>query len=390
MHDAMIVRVLERRRNLFEETAGLLQVKTLPLEQIVAQRAAFDVGHHQIVPWSLFAKVVQGQNMVMRKRPRRFRFTFEAAHKGFIAAIEDLHGYASAYTAVVSQVDLCHSSTGDTATQLISSQRRAFYSWHRVSLLHSALATGQVTPTSLRSPTPARAACLAWRPVPFEMDRLHRAYVMCIALHRAPEGLPVGKIDGDLRCVDLGSSGAYLDHLRHLDKCGLEGNAHLLFTGIERACLQDIGKVFVEIDLRAALDETVGGGADDLVVNVATDAQWCVPRGVRQAILQREKILRKLPVYFEVGGIDIAPDQPVLLRIVSGRAAVDSVQIVEPEVVNFEAVAGGGVFLPSLFNDVAGSLCEVGSHLAVHPRRQWTERQVRGRHATKNGNDQWA
>src|SRR5579885_963692 len=134
MNDAVIVGVLQRRSDLAEEAGSLFESELLVAEEVIAQGAAVDIGHNQVVPGTLLAEVVEGQDMIMGKRADGQGLAFKAAYKRFVASIQNLHSHLAAHSAVVGQVHLHHATLCNAAAEFVASQRQTFNALHLPSL----------------------------------------------------------------------------------------------------------------------------------------------------------------------------------------------------------------------------------------------------------------
>ncbi len=101
MQHAVLVRILEGRGNLIDETGGLFERKASAFEQVVAQGATIDIRHDQVVPGALLAEIVKCKNVIMRKSTNGQRFTLEATHESFISSVEYFDGNLAANTAII-------------------------------------------------------------------------------------------------------------------------------------------------------------------------------------------------------------------------------------------------------------------------------------------------
>ncbi len=122
--------VLECGCDLVNEAGGFFQRELLAFQQVVAQGAALDVGHDQVVPGALLAEIVERQDMVVGKRAYCQRFTLEASHERDIAAIQHLDGDLASDAAIICQVDFRHAALGDATPQFIASERKPFNPLH--------------------------------------------------------------------------------------------------------------------------------------------------------------------------------------------------------------------------------------------------------------------
>src|SRR6185312_8567372 len=60
MHNSMVMSALQGGGDLAYDAGGLLKGEKFAFEQVIAQCATLDIGHYQIVPWTLFTEVVEG------------------------------------------------------------------------------------------------------------------------------------------------------------------------------------------------------------------------------------------------------------------------------------------------------------------------------------------
>ena len=126
---------------------------------------------------------------------------------------------------------------------------------------------------------------LAWHPEALQMDGFGRANAVGVIFHSFAHVGPTAKVEYYLRGVHIRCLQALRQHLRHFHIGRFQGAAELLEARFECAFLQDVGEVLIELDSGSTLNEAVGGGGNDLVIDVASYAEGGIPDGIRQAFV---------------------------------------------------------------------------------------------------------
>ena len=133
VHDALLVRGLERLTDLPGDVRGFIERQCATRLQHVGERVAFDELEHEEARLAALLQVVDRGNVLMVERGQRLGFALKPAHSIRIPREllwQDLDGHVTFELRVAHTVDLTHAAFAQQRRDLVGPQLLADLKWH--------------------------------------------------------------------------------------------------------------------------------------------------------------------------------------------------------------------------------------------------------------------